>query len=77
MRRNLARTPEEAKRLMKRHKADDADMLYSILKPHKTPLMKRLKKRLILLIRRFDGHDTRDVYKSRSKDRIEFTYRKQ
>jgi len=64
---NLTRSPQEARRLLEKHQVDSADDLLDILRPYKLTLLKKLKVRAVRLIRRLDGHDTRDLIGERHK----------
>lgn len=67
----LARSPEEASRLMKQYKVKSAGELIAKIPPRKPPSMKR---RLISLIRRIDGHDPRRML-DYEQDPIQVSYR--
>jgi hypothetical protein len=58
----LARSPEEAQRLVETHKAKTAEELLRILYPHPPSLIARLGCRVKSLIERIEGHDRRDLY---------------
>ena len=67
-----ARSPEDATWLMKRLGVKSAHEALALLPPRKRVTFKH---RLILLIRRFEGHDNRDIYGSAADDRISVRYR--
>lgn len=67
-----ARSPQDAQRLMERYDAQSAGEVIDCLPPRPRPTLRR---RLVLLVRRFEGHDTRDILGSRHEGRITVRYR--
>lgn len=67
-----ARSPMDAKLLMKRYGVETAIEVIRLLPP---PKKRSLKHRFILLIRRIEGHDTRDIYSKFTDNTITVRYR--
>lgn len=72
----VARSPDDARILLKKFNTDRASVVLAQINRLKPP--PTLRSRLILLIRRIDGHDERDPYGSIDKEaptRIHLRYR--
>lgn len=71
----IARSPEDARFLLKKHKVKSAKQLLKLVDRHKKH--PTVRERFAQLIRRIDGHDPRDVYGSPKYDppKIRVTYR--
>lgn len=68
----VARSPQDADWLMHKYGVKNAHDLLALLPPRKRITFKH---RLILLIRRFEGHDNRDIYGTLADDKISVRYR--
>lgn len=67
-----ARSPQDADNLMKRYGVHSAGEVLEKLPP---PKKRSLKRRLILLIRRIEGHDARDIYSKFTDNTITVRYK--
>lgn len=61
MRYGVARSPEDAREKFRRYGVSTARELFEATRREQPSLWTRIRRRLVLLLRRIDGHDTRDL----------------
>lgn len=72
MRWGLAKTPDDAQRLMDKRGLKAWEIIDQLPRPKK----RNIRERFIMLIRRIDGHDPRNPYQDRDdNDKFDYTYK--
>lgn len=73
MRAGVARSPQDATALMRHYRVKTAQEVIDKIPPRRS---RGVFYRFILLIRRIEGHDTRDLYKrSGNEDKVQVKYK--